>query len=59
MTSGIPEDEPGDDKSHVEPRWLEADLKRAIAVAEEAGLESYRIEVAPDGTISIVVSAQN
>jgi hypothetical protein len=35
--------------------WREADLTRAIRAAEKAGLQSYRVEVAPDGTISIVV----
>jgi len=33
----------------------EAEVKRAIRAAERAGLTSYRVEVAPDGTISIVV----
>ena len=37
--------------------WQEADLTRAISAAEKAGLQSYRIEVAADGTISIVVGA--
>ncbi|HEY1124081.1 MAG TPA: hypothetical protein VGE65_00485 [Sphingobium sp.] len=36
--------------------WRDEDLKRAIAVAEEAGLTSYRIEIAPDGTITIFVA---
>lgn len=35
--------------------WRQADLKRAIAAAEQAGLRAYRVEVAPDGTIAIVV----
>ena len=35
--------------------WRKADLKRAISVAEETGLTSYRIEIAPDGTITIIV----
>lgn len=39
----------------VETGWRDEDLKRAIAVAEEAGLRSYRIEIAPDGTITIYV----
>ena len=39
------------------PRWRQADVKRAIAAAEQAGLQSYRVEIAPDGTISIVVGA--
>ncbi|MBO9575379.1 MAG: hypothetical protein J7494_06565 [Sphingobium sp.] len=33
----------------------EVGLKRAIQVAEEAGLRDYRIEIAPDGTIAIIV----
>jgi hypothetical protein len=36
-------------------RWRQADVKRAIAAAEQAGLASYRIEIAPDGAIAIVV----
>lgn len=35
--------------------WRERDLRRALVVARQAGLASYRVEVAPDGTISIVV----
>lgn len=38
--------------------WRDDDLKRAIAAAEEAGLRSYRAEIAPDGTISIIVGDQ-
>ena len=38
-------------------RWRQADLKRAIAAAEEAGLHSYRVEISPEGTISILVGA--
>jgi len=37
------------------PNWVEADVRRAIAIAREAGLESYRIEIGPDGTIAVVV----
>jgi hypothetical protein len=33
----------------------QADVKRAIEAAEQAGLKSYCVEVAPDGTIAIVV----
>jgi hypothetical protein len=43
---------PGD-----EGRWRQADVKRAIAAAKRAGLESYRVEIALDGTISIIVGA--
>lgn len=35
--------------------WREKDLERAIGAAKEAGLTSYRVEISPDGTISIVV----
>jgi hypothetical protein len=40
-------------------RWRQADVKRAITAAEQAGLGCYRIEIAHDGTISIVVDAQS
>lgn len=36
-------------------QWRQADVKRAIAAAGKAGLQNYRVEIAPDGTISIVV----
>lgn len=39
----------------AEPLWNEADVERAIAAAERAGLGAYRIEIGPDGTIAIVV----
>lgn len=39
----------------AEPRWSDADVERAIAAAERAGLAAYRIEIGPDGTIAIVV----
>lgn len=37
--------------------WRDADLKRAFAIAREAGLSVYRIEIAPDGTITIIVGS--
>lgn len=37
--------------------WRQSDIKRALTAAEQAGLQSYRVEIAPDGTISIVVGA--
>lgn len=43
------------DEDSGQTRWLEADVERAIAAAERAGLDAYRIEIAPDGTIAIVV----
>jgi hypothetical protein len=39
--------------------WRKADLKRALAIAEEAGLRAYRVEIAPDGTIAIIVDRGN
>jgi hypothetical protein len=39
------------------PRWRQSDVKRLIAAAEQAGLESYRIEIAPDGSLSVIVGA--
>lgn len=35
--------------------WREADVKRALSAAEKARLRSYRVDITPDGTISIVV----
>jgi hypothetical protein len=35
--------------------WCDADLDRAIAAAEKAGLPAYRVEIAPNGTIAIIV----
>ena len=45
------------DQDETRPRaqWRQADVKRAINAAENAGLRAYRIEIAPDGTIAIVV----
>ena len=39
--------------------WREADVKRALAAAEKARLRSYRVDIALDGTISIVVGAND
>jgi hypothetical protein len=36
-------------------QWRQSDVKRAISAAKQAGLDLYRVEIAPDGTISIVV----
>jgi len=49
----MPEETPSSDTP--EPRWQDADVERAIAAAERAGLRAYRVEIAPDGTIAIVV----
>jgi len=35
--------------------WRQSEVKRALTAARQAGLESYRVEVTPDGTISIIV----
>lgn len=35
--------------------WQDTDVERAIGIAQRAGLVSYRVEIAPDGTIAIVV----
>jgi len=50
----------GATRSNAGPRrrqWRDRDLQRAIAVARRSKLLNYRIELAPDGTISIVVGA--
>jgi hypothetical protein len=52
--SSLPIDEslpPGVGDGH----WRQADVKRAIEAARKAGIEAYRVEIAPDGTISIIV----
>jgi hypothetical protein len=51
--AGAPEGAAG--QSGRKKRWRQADVERAVAAAEQAGLESYRVEVAPDGTISVIV----
>jgi hypothetical protein len=54
-----PRSEQGSDESTSprKRRWQQSEIKRAIAAAEQAGLESYRVEIAPDGTIAIIVGA--
>jgi hypothetical protein len=47
--------DPKDETAQIDAGWRDEELKRAISVAEEAGLKSYRIEIAPDGTITIFV----
>ena len=42
-------------KGATKGSWKHNDAERAIAAAEQAGLKSYRIEIAADGTIAIVV----
>lgn len=56
----IPEDDalrPVEIVTHGAGPWQEDDVERAISAAEEAGLSDYRVEIAPDGTISIIVGA--
>jgi hypothetical protein len=48
-------DEPNEGVDHTELRWRDADLERAIDAAEKSGVRPYRVEIAPDGTISIFV----
>ena len=40
-------------------RWRESDLRRVMAAARRAGIEHYRVEVAPDGTITIEVGLED
>lgn len=44
-------------KDETRPRahWRQSDVRRAIGAAQQAGLSVYRVEICPDGTISIVV----
>ena len=54
----MPEDSAFDsapDEPSARRDWRDADLQRALAAAQLAGLGAFRVEIAPDGTISIVV----
>lgn len=35
--------------------WRSRDVQRALAAARKAGIERYRVEISPDGTIAIIV----
>jgi hypothetical protein len=48
---------PDEAESSGKKPWRQNDVKRAVAAAKQAGLQSYRVEIAPDGTISIIVGA--
>ena len=50
---------PSSDESQASGKrhWRQSEVKRMIAAAEQAGLQSYRIELAPDGALSIIVGA--
>lgn len=39
--------------------WREKDLQRALSAAKRSGLTDFRVEIAPDGTIAIVVGQQH
>lgn len=61
---GVFEPRPGDSEpgsghaaAPAKGRWRQSEVKRAIAAAQQAGLEAYRVEVAPDGTIAIIVGS--
>ena len=43
--------------AQAQASWDQADVTRAISAAEEAGLSHYRVEIGPDGTVTIVVGA--
>jgi hypothetical protein len=49
--------DPKDADGAIGAGWCDADLDRAIAAAEKAGLRAYRVEIAPNGTIAIIVGA--
>jgi hypothetical protein len=51
----IPLEQPGAPAGPARGHWKQADVKRAIAAAQQAGLQHYRVEIAPDGTLAIVV----
>lgn len=51
----MPDDGDASEQQAPAGPWREEDLQRAIAAAEQAGLTAYRVEIAPDGTIAIVV----
>jgi len=46
-----PVEDPPRDRSD----WRQRDAERAIKAAQQAGLTNYRVEIAPDGAVSIVV----
>lgn len=58
----MPETAAPDPGKKAKPRrghWRERDLQRAIEVAKRSGVTAYRVELAPDGTIAIVVGQQD
>lgn len=64
MAVGPSSRDPGTAKRNVrrpKPRpkkgWRTAEVERAIAAAEQAGLDSYRVEIGSEGIITIIVGA--
>ena len=53
----LPDEPAAVDRPDGAGAWRTADLKRALAAARDAGLSDYRVEIAPDGTIALVVGA--
>ncbi|HUI22324.1 MAG TPA: hypothetical protein VLZ74_14930 [Methylocella sp.] len=45
--------------SHGPQRFREAEMRRAIKAARSAGIEIARIEVGPDGRVSLVPGKAN
>lgn len=43
------------DSSPGSQHWRQSDIDLALAAAKQADLQDFRIELAPDGTISIIV----
>jgi hypothetical protein len=37
------------------PRFYQVDLKRAVGVMQKSGVRSYRVDIQPNGAISIMV----
>jgi len=38
-------------------RFLEADVKRAMGAAQKAKVRDYRVDIRPDGTISLIIGS--
>ncbi len=51
----MPLESPAEAAAPARGHWRQSDVKRAIAAAQQAGLAHYRVEIAPDGTLAIVV----
>ena len=53
----MPDDPAAPEEHGAEPSRTQADMARAISAAKEAGLSNYRVEIGPDGMVTIVVGA--